>query len=45
MMDRVQVPTTGVQLLEMNPAERLRTFREKDILTHSWFADVNIQEL
>ena len=33
------------RLLEKNPAKRLGTFREKDILAHSWFADINIQEL
>ncbi|MGK3738636.1 MAG: serine/threonine protein kinase [Bacillariaceae sp.] len=33
------------RLLEKNPAKRLGTFREKDILDHSWFADINMQEL
>ena len=33
------------RLLEKNPSKRLGTFREKDILAHSWFADINLADL
>ena len=30
-------------LLEKNPGQRLGTFREKDILEHPWFADLDVK--
>ncbi len=33
------------RLLEKNPSKRLGTFREKDIISHPWFADIDILKL
>jgi CRP-like cAMP-binding protein len=33
------------RLLEKNPSKRLGTFREKDIITHPWFAEVDIRKM
>lgn len=33
------------RLLEKNPSKRLGTFREKDIITHPWFADIDLRKL
>lgn len=33
------------RLLEKNPSKRLGTYREKDILAHPWFADIDIRRL
>jgi CRP-like cAMP-binding protein len=33
------------RLLEKNPSKRLGTFREKDILSHPWFAPLDIKKI
>ena len=33
------------KLLVKNPDKRLGTFREKDILAHKWFSDIDMNEL
>ena len=33
------------KLLTKNPDKRLGTFREKDILAHQWFSDIDLHKL